>query len=898
MNIKRLLPFFLLLIFAMLLFWPLCLGRTLYWGDILLYFAPMLQFEQGALQQGHIPLWNPNILCGQPFVGNPQLGVFYPGTLLLAFLPVWLYLNIMIIGHVFLGGAAMTWYLKRWVRDPFAALIGGMVFMGSEYIVGRAQFPPMIFTAVYFPLILRGLDSCLDINLGARSELTSMRATWLPHIYLALIAGLMVLAAHPQMGYLILLFSEVYLIARLYGQAYLSKHLFKHLYIYFSVRRFLSINAAILLGLLLTSVQTLPALQLLLQSPRQHLSNAQANRFLLEPSHLLTLLWPRYYGHPASSNYWGGGNAWEPAFFVGWIPLILSVIAIANTCSYSFKYLKYNSSKNNSNSKNKNDNKNKKSQRKFNLKYNGNQKRLWFWTASCLIGVWLSLGSTGGLYWLAFTLLPGLSNFHDPARFLLYTVFSLAVLTTFGWDVWVTLWTKRIEALSVRFPIRAQRYIYYVRPACSLMIALPLLFFANDWNPTASREVLNSKPTDLNSLIASTYTDAEDMRTTTSGSHTSDTRHMRTTVSDVRLKESLNQLSSTQGRISLAGQERVWKHFITEGYTDYSTIRADAIHSFLDTMLPNIGINDGLVVSSGYEPVPVSAPSVLNDLTNTSLRRNEPNLTRLLALLDVRSFLFDKPVRVFDPGMYPFPLNPTNPTSWKSRLTSWSRLTTKVPSEISPVTLRSWQNRYWLHTAWVVTKTHRVEGMMRINAALTAPDFDPLKLAILCDAPKAGEPDLEWGSTLSKNTIEGISIAGNLFPNVNRRGTDEVQITVQNDIPNALLIFSSTAYPGWTATDEHISGNVKTNSDLSDVPVLNVSNRKIAIHRVDGALMGIYLNQGQHRIVLKYVPASYRIGLYVTMAACSLICFGLGISLTSKSHKSIYAPTKNLENHR
>src|SRR5580700_12295893 len=67
-----------LLIFTLALLWPLVCGRSLYWGDIMLYFEPMQRFAAAELKSGRLPLWNPYLLCGQPFLGNPQMGVFYP----------------------------------------------------------------------------------------------------------------------------------------------------------------------------------------------------------------------------------------------------------------------------------------------------------------------------------------------------------------------------------------------------------------------------------------------------------------------------------------------------------------------------------------------------------------------------------------------------------------------------------------------------------------------------------------------------------------------------------------------------------------------------------------------------------------------------------------------------
>jgi len=62
-----------LLILTLIYFWPqLMEGRVLYWGDIGLYFAPMSEFLRVNLRVGRLPLWNPLILCGTPYVGNPQ----------------------------------------------------------------------------------------------------------------------------------------------------------------------------------------------------------------------------------------------------------------------------------------------------------------------------------------------------------------------------------------------------------------------------------------------------------------------------------------------------------------------------------------------------------------------------------------------------------------------------------------------------------------------------------------------------------------------------------------------------------------------------------------------------------------------------------------------------------
>ncbi|MCS6861849.1 MAG: hypothetical protein NZT92_16205, partial [Abditibacteriales bacterium] len=68
-----------LLALASLLFAPMVGGgRAFYWADYALVFYPWHVFKQQCLREGALPLWNPYVLGGMPFVGNVQSAVFYP----------------------------------------------------------------------------------------------------------------------------------------------------------------------------------------------------------------------------------------------------------------------------------------------------------------------------------------------------------------------------------------------------------------------------------------------------------------------------------------------------------------------------------------------------------------------------------------------------------------------------------------------------------------------------------------------------------------------------------------------------------------------------------------------------------------------------------------------------
>ena len=533
-----------LLLFTVCLLWPLCCGRALYWGDILLYFEPMTAFAKSHLQQGRLPMWNPYVLCGQPFLGNPQMGIFYPSSLLNAFCPVWLALSLNTLLHVFLCGAFGFLYLRRWTVHRSSALAGALVYMGSSCLIGRLQFPPMIQSAPYLPLLLYWLDRSID---RPRPEFRGG---------IVLTVAMLALAAHAQMAYMTLACGVGYALMRLWSQVGRQRLATRRSDFR---RQAAALCGAGVLGIVLTAIQTLPALQLMKASTREALTPAMANRFVLQPQQLLTLVDPHFFGHPASADYWGGGNAWEPAIFVGWLPLILVGYAVAR-CS--------------------------------------RERLVRFWSILGLLGLWLALGTLGGIYWVAFYVVPGISNFHDPARFLFYTTFAFAVLAAVG-----------IDALR-------ERTTWCTPHACGVAlvcIALPLAWYGREWNPTVPVAALDAG----------------------------------------RDPASATASSAKRGRIYLPEHGLYWRRFVTDGYSDYGPSDKQAIRALRQTLIPNLPMGQGTAMAAGYEPVPISSVAGVDGLARSAFRRGEPTTDKLLSILQVGTVALPAFQHTFDPGLAP-----------------------------------------------------------------------------------------------------------------------------------------------------------------------------------------------------------------------------------------------------
>ena len=101
-------------------------------GDTFLYFYPYWQAAADALRSGRIPLWNPDIFMGAPFVANSQVGFFYPLNW-----PVWLLF-----------------------RTPYAVSASILIHLaiagGGAYLAGRRTLalarPAALFSAALFAL--------------------------------------------------------------------------------------------------------------------------------------------------------------------------------------------------------------------------------------------------------------------------------------------------------------------------------------------------------------------------------------------------------------------------------------------------------------------------------------------------------------------------------------------------------------------------------------------------------------------------------------------------------------------------------------------------------------------------------------------------------------------------
>jgi hypothetical protein len=185
---------------ALAFYYPLVfLGRALVDYDAFVYFYPQRVFLARSLLAGRIPLWDPDLFLGAPFLANPQTAVLYPPSWLFLLGPVQTVYTVQLVLHAFLA-AFFTYLLARraFGTVPLAAAIGGLAYAFGGFAVGQVGHLNQISAAAWLPAVL------LAYNRFA----VTRRVKWLGLGALAL--ALQLFAGHPQETYMTLIVLGVF----------------------------------------------------------------------------------------------------------------------------------------------------------------------------------------------------------------------------------------------------------------------------------------------------------------------------------------------------------------------------------------------------------------------------------------------------------------------------------------------------------------------------------------------------------------------------------------------------------------------------------------------------------------------------------------------------------------
>lgn len=271
------------------------------------------EFAGRCWRHGVIPLWNPHLMLGLPFLGEGQAAIFHPLSSLFALLPTGMAINWLIALSVLLTGLFFYGYLRAVGLGAPAAVFGAVVWCYSNVLISRIY-------AGHLTILLELIEMPLILMLWERyRQRRSLR-------YLAGLAvayGVMILAAYPQMMYIFSLFFLLYVLLQsaqscLAAPARAGEE----------GRAILWLGVFVLLGAGIGLVQLLPMADFASESFRQKADYSFCSTFSFVPENLVTLLAPRFFGYSPEvgpGQYWGDCNFWEMWIYLGMLPLLLVI---------------------------------------------------------------------------------------------------------------------------------------------------------------------------------------------------------------------------------------------------------------------------------------------------------------------------------------------------------------------------------------------------------------------------------------------------------------------------------------------------------------------------------------------------------------------------------------------
>lgn len=364
--------------FAAFVFSP---GRMLFGTDMLDQAYQLRRFAVQEIRAGRgIPLWNPFVYSGVPYVGILPGPLFYPTSVLYLVLPLFRAVGWTFVLHMAAGGAlgwaaARAFGLRRW-----SAAAAGLAFMFAGYVVSTLYggHDGRMFAMVLIPAVF----ACAERGL----ETGDLR--WF--VGMGLAVALQIFTPHVQVMYFSSLAVSLYALYRLVlvwrdaGEGGGRR----------AGRLAAGFAGGFVLAALLGAVQILPAADLLRHGVRGGGVGGYefASSWALPPQELSALFLPDLIGS-LQDLYWGSNSFKLHTEYLG-----AGTLALAATGALSAR----------------------------------GDRRVWFLTGASLVGVAFALGGATPVHRVAYEIVPLVDRFRAPAMMLGPVSFFVAMLAGFG----------------------------------------------------------------------------------------------------------------------------------------------------------------------------------------------------------------------------------------------------------------------------------------------------------------------------------------------------------------------------------------------------------------------------------------------------------------------------------
>jgi O-antigen/teichoic acid export membrane protein len=428
-----------LLVLPLLIFWPVTVGsRTLLPVDNLFAAEPWRSFatqlgvgtphnelvsdlilenyvwkhfirESFAARQ--LPLWNPYLFGGLPFLAAGQHSALYPLSIIFYILPLAKAYGWFTVIQLFLAGLFMYIFTRTLRLNHFGALLAAVTYMLSSFFVAGVVFTMVIAAAAWLPLVL----AAIEIVIRKQEEKGVAPYSPIPYVIMGAGAlGMQLLAGHVEITYYVLMVCVFYTLWRLASLWRVQKTARP------ALRLAVWLATMVLLGIGLGAVQFIPLYEIAQHNFRLGSAGyAQVVSWAYPWRQIATFLIPNFYGNPSHHAVWDlltwqwqpvvrnalgdpiNTVAWlkelptwknyvEGASYVGILPLLLATVAVVSRRT----------------------------------------RYVWLFAVLAVVSVLFAFGTP--LYAVLFYGLPGFNQLHSPFRWVYPYTLSVAVLAGFG----------------------------------------------------------------------------------------------------------------------------------------------------------------------------------------------------------------------------------------------------------------------------------------------------------------------------------------------------------------------------------------------------------------------------------------------------------------------------------
>lgn len=844
---------FILLVLPLILFWPVTVGpKTLIPADNLYQWEPYHAFagQQGApfpprnellsdlvlenlvwkqftvqsIQAGELPLWNPHLFAGVPFLAAGQHSALYPLSVLFYLLPLPRAYGVFTVLQLWLAGSFMYLFGRVLRMGRLPALVAGITFQLSAFFLVSVVFTMIIAAAAWLPLLLA------IIEVMVRKQEEKGQGPFVPIVYVAagsMALGVHVLAGHPEILVYTLMVMTYYALVRL---ALLWRRVG-------SWKPVLRLGGWLVfmigLGLGLGSVQLIPLLELVTRNFREgSVTYADVVGWAYPARQIITFFVPDFFGNPAHHGYWdlisrewvsvdrifwGIKNYVEAGSYVGILPLILAVVAVVGS-----------------------------------LRPSVHRRYVWIFAALALLSLLFVFGTP--LYALLYYGLPGIKQLHSPFRWVFPYTLSIAVLAGFG--------IKELSsgASGLWAGQRPTAKILHLFTIAILMVALALV---------AVLLVMLVAPQPF-ILPADRFLVAVEMarQAFSSGQMLLSYQWRNALIFGLVLLASGIVLWASRRPLRLPVRKPRWLQVPGWQLLAVAVVAVDLLvfgwafnpaadRALLDFTPPAVAFLKEQ--AKGGDPWRLTTYR-----PEASTKTLNPNIPWLHGLQDVRGYDSIIPAQYVQymrtiEGQGELLYNQIAPIYGVDNLSSalldllnvrYVMTEGEIPNAdyalVYDGEVRIYENLDALPRAFALP---RAEVIQEVDLPERLQSLDPRKVVLL-DGAEVAEPGPETGRgewPLQPATV--IAYAPNA-------------VWVDVDMPGSgWLVLADSFFPGWKAYRSDPDTQIPAADDQPE------DERELAIVRADGNFRAVWLEAGTHRVHFKYTPMSFKLGLYGSFMA-------------------------------